>query len=144
MAEQVGVDQAGREDPARGVQEPALPAAKVNEFVRLLGRMPVCACAQAKAGAEIAEIVAEFRAGGSVGDAQASVVEARIPPAEPRREHTGASQFAEVFVAEAAEIPRTNAVEAIVFNLNVSFDSHEMIDRGFSGVIKILRNERLA
>jgi RNA polymerase sigma-70 factor (ECF subfamily) len=37
MAERAGADQPGRDDPARGVQEPALPAAKVNEFVRLLG-----------------------------------------------------------------------------------------------------------
>lgn len=37
MAEQDGADQAGREGPARGVPEQALPAAKVNEFVRLLG-----------------------------------------------------------------------------------------------------------
>jgi RNA polymerase sigma-70 factor (ECF subfamily) len=41
MAEQAGADHPRRDDddndPARGVQEQALPAAKVNEFVRLLG-----------------------------------------------------------------------------------------------------------
>jgi RNA polymerase sigma-70 factor (ECF subfamily) len=37
MAERAETDQPGRDDPASGAQEHALPAAKVNEFVRLLG-----------------------------------------------------------------------------------------------------------
>lgn len=37
MAERAGTDQPGPHDPAGGAQEQALPAAKVNEFVRLLG-----------------------------------------------------------------------------------------------------------
>jgi len=37
MAERAGADQPGRDDPAHGAPEQALPAAKVNEFVRLLG-----------------------------------------------------------------------------------------------------------
>ena len=37
MAERAGADQPGRDDPAHGAPEQSLPAAKVNEFVRLLG-----------------------------------------------------------------------------------------------------------
>ena len=37
MAERAAQNQPGRDDPASGAQEQSLPAAKVNEFVRLLG-----------------------------------------------------------------------------------------------------------
>src|SRR5688500_3274923 len=78
-----------------------------------------------------------------VRDSQSRVLEARVPPTDPRGKYAGAPEFAKVFVTKVIKSPWPNALDVFVLQLDICFACHQVVDRSFKIRVEISAAKRL-